>query len=169
MVIGTDNIIVNIPLARRDNIYRRIKKPEEQEPFNGAIQLKNRGNYPGDEQRIKILEKNNEQLKKSQNILMNDIKKLLEISGQLKKEASLLYEENAKLNVRLQQIQKENYERNIEVEALKDEEQVLNDENIKLKNYNDDGKNFRAKKGKFAKKLPRKSAKKIPKRLYRFR
>ena len=138
MVIGTDNIIVKLPLARRDNIYRRIKKPEEQEPFNGAIQLKNRGNYPGDEQRIKILEKNNEQLKISQNNLMNDIKKLLEISGQLKKEASLLYEENAKLNVRLQQIQKENYERNIEVEALKDEEQALNDENIKLKNYNDD-------------------------------
>ena len=138
IVIGTDKIIFKLPLARRDNIYKRIKKPEEQEPFSGTIQLKNRGNYPEDEQRISILEKNNEQLKISQYNLITDIQKLLELSEKLKKETNLLYEENAKLGVRLQQIQKENYERNIEVDVLKDEEQALNEENIKLRNYNED-------------------------------
>ena len=138
IVIGTDKIIFKLPLARRDNIYKRIKKPEEQEPFSGTIQLKNRGNYPEDEQRISILEKNNEQLKISQYNLITDIQKLLELSEKLKKEINLLNEENAKLGVRLQQIQKENYERNIEVDVLKDEEQALNEENIKLRNYNED-------------------------------
>ena len=138
IVIGTDKIIFKLPLARRDNIYKRIKKPEEQEPFSGTIQLKNRGNYPEDEQRISILEKNNEQLKISQHNLITDIQKLLELSEKLKKEINLLNEENAKLGVRLQQIQKENYERNIEVDVLKDEEQALNEENIKLRNYNED-------------------------------
>ena len=138
IVIGTDKIIFKLPLSRRDNIYKRIKKPEEQEPFSGTIQLKNRGNYPEDEQRISILEKNNEQLKISQYNLITDIQKLLELSEKLKKEINLLNEENAKLGVRLQQIQKENYERNIEVDVLKDEEQALNEENIKLRNYNED-------------------------------
>ena len=152
MVIGTDKIVVKLPLARRDNIFKRIKKPEEQEPFSGTVQLKNRGNYPEDEQRISVLEKNNESLKISQQNLMIEIKKLLEISDKLKKEASLLYEENAKLNVRLEQIQKENYERNIEVTALKDEEQALNDENIKLKNYNFDLEKVLGKKKEFLRK-----------------
>ena len=56
----------------------------------------------------------------------------------MKKETSFLYEENAKLNTRLKKIQTENFERNMEVKSLKEEEQILNDENIKLKNYNTD-------------------------------
>jgi hypothetical protein len=65
-----------------------------------------------------------------------DIQNLMNITEKLIRESNLLYEENAKLKVRLQKIQKENNERNLEVEVLKDEEQALNDENIKLKNYN---------------------------------
>lgn len=62
----------------------------------------------------------------------------MDVTQKLINESNLLYEENAKLNARLQKIQKENFERNLEVEVLKDEEQSLNDENIKLKNYNAD-------------------------------
>ena len=57
---------------------------------------------------------------------------------QLIKETTFLYEENAKLGVRLQQIEKQNYETNIELEALKEEEKALNEENIQLVNYNKD-------------------------------
>ena len=138
MTIGTDNVNIKLPLTKRDNIYKKIKTPEEQEPFSGRIQLKNRGNYPQDEERIKVLEKDNSKLKVSQNSLIADVQNLLEITEKLIKDSNLLYEENAKLNMRLQKIQKENFERNLEVEVLKDEEQVLNDENIKLKNYNAD-------------------------------
>ena len=63
---------------------------------------------------------------------------LLNLTEQLKKETSLLYEENAKLITRLQKIKQENDERNSEVNSLKQEEQILNDENIKLKKYNSD-------------------------------
>ena len=134
--IGTDNINFKLPLTKKDNIYKKIKTAEEQEPFNGTIRLKNRGNYPEDEQRINILEQNNDKLKVSQNNLIMDIQNLMNITEKLIRESNLLYEENAKLKVRLQKIQKENNERNLEVEVLKDEEQALNDENIKLKNYN---------------------------------
>ena len=138
MAIGTDKIIVKLPLAKTNNLYKRIKNPEEQEPFTGTIQLKNRGNYPQDEYRINVLEKKNENLKISQYNLITDIQKLLDISQQLKKEANFLYEEKAKLGARLQQIQKENYETNLEVEALKEEEQALIEENNQLVNYNED-------------------------------
>ena len=134
--IGTDNINFKLPLMKKDKIYKKIKTAEEQEPFNGTIRLKNRGNYPEDEQRINILEQNNDKLKVSQKNLIMDIQKLMNITEKLIRESNLLYEENAKLKVRLQKIQKENNERNLEVEVLKDEEQSLNDENIKLKNYN---------------------------------
>ena len=137
MAIGTDNIIVKIPLAKRDFNYNIIKNPEEIEPFSGNL-LKNRGNYPEDEERINFLEKNNENLKKSQYNIMIEIQKLLSITEKLKKETNLLFEENAKLNVRLQFIKKENFERNLEVNALKEEEHALNEENIKLQNYNKD-------------------------------
>ena len=102
------------------------------------IQLKNKGNYPQDEERIVELEKKNAQLIGSQRDLISDVKNLMDVTQKLINESNLLYEENAKLNARLQKIQKENFERNLEVEVLKDEEQALNDENIKLKNYNAD-------------------------------
>jgi len=79
----------------------------------------------------KVLEKDNSKLKVSQNSLIADVQNLLEITEKLIKDSNLLYEENAKLNMRLQKIQKENFERNLEVEVLKDEEQVLNN----FKNY----------------------------------
>ena len=103
---------------------------------NGTIKLKNRGNYPEDEQRINILERYNGKLKISQTNLFVDIQNLMNVTEKLIKESNLLYEENAKLKVRLQKIQKENNDRDLEVKVLKDEEQALNDENIKLKNYN---------------------------------
>jgi len=134
--IGTDNINFKLPLTKKDNIYKKIKTAEEQEPFR--IRLENRGNYPEDEQRITILEQNNNKLKVSQNNLIMDIQNLMNITEKLIRESNILYEENAKLKARLQKIQKENNERNLEVEVLKDEEQSLNDENIKLKNYNTD-------------------------------
>ena len=137
MAIGTDNIIVKIPLKKKDFKFNIIKNPEEIEPFNGNL-VKNRGNYPEDEKRITFLEKNSENLKKSQYNIMTEIQKLLSITEKLKKETNLLFEENAKLNVRLQFIKKENFERNLEVEALKEEEQALYSENIKLQNYNKD-------------------------------
>ena len=137
MAIGTDDIIVKIPLNKKDFNYNIIKNPEEIEPFNGSL-IKNRGNYPEDEQRISFLEKNNENLKKSQYNIMTEIQKLLSITEKLKKETNLLFEENAKLNVRLQFIKKENFERNLEVDALKEEEHALYKENIKLQNYNKD-------------------------------
>ena len=137
MAIGTDNIIVKIPLTKKDFKFNIIKNPEEIEPFNGNL-VKNRGNYPEDEKRITFLEKNSENLKKSQYNIMTEIQKLLSITEKLKKETNLLFEENAKLNVRLQFIKKENFERNLEVEALKEEEHALYSENIKLQNYNKD-------------------------------
>ena len=137
MAIGTDNIIVKIPLTKKDFKFNIIKNPEEIEPFNGNL-VKNRGNYPEDEKRITFLEKNSENLKKSQYNIMTEIQKLLSITEKLKKETNLLFEENAKLNVRLQFIKKENIERNLEVEALKEEEHALYSENIKLQNYNKD-------------------------------
>ena len=138
LIIGTDNVILKLPLAKRDKAYKRIKAPEEQEPFTGDIHLKNKGNYPEDENRIINIEKYNEDLKQSQTGLINDMQNLMDITEKLKKETSYLYEENAKLNTRLKKIQKDNYERNVEVNSLKEEEQMLNDENIKLKNYNSD-------------------------------
>jgi hypothetical protein len=75
------------------------------------------------------------------------MQKLLEESQKLLKETNLLYEENAKLNIRVQKIQKETFERVIEINALKEEERALNDENEKLKIYNADlEKNFELKK-----------------------
>ena len=138
ITIGTDNINFKLPLTKRDAIFKRIKTPEEQVPFTGMIQLKNKGNYPQDEERIVELEKKNAQLIGSQRDLISDVKNLMDVTQKLINESNLLYEENAKLNARLQKIQKENFERNLEVEVLKDEEQALNDENIKLKNYNAD-------------------------------
>ena len=138
ITIGTDNINFKLPLTKRDAIFKRIKTPEEQVPFTGMIQLKNKGNYPQDEERIVELEKKNAQLIGSQRDLISDVKNLMDVTQKLINESNLLYEENAKLNARLQKIQKENFERNLEVEVLKDEEQTLNDENIKLKNYNAD-------------------------------
>ena len=136
--IGTDNIYIKIPLKKTNAIHKRIKPLEEQEPFTGQIQLKNRGVYPEDEQRINNLAKINDELKLSQDNLLEDMEKLLIISEELKKESNLLSEENAKLNVRLQNIQKEAFETNLEIEALKEEEQALNEENIKLQKYNED-------------------------------
>ena len=138
IMIGTDKFSIKLPLTKRDNIYKRIKFPEEQEPFTGKIQLKNRGNYPEDEKRIDNLEKNSSYLAMSEKSLISEIQKLLEITENLMVDSSLLYEENAKLNMRLQKIEKENESRNLEVDELKKEEQELNNENIKLKNYNID-------------------------------
>ena len=138
MTIGTDNIVVKIPLDKKDNIFKKIKNPEEQEPFTGTIQLKNRGNFPEDERRLNVLEQNNETIKVSQKSLISDMQNLLEISEKLLKETNLLYEENAKLNIRVQKIQKETYERNLEIDALREESQLLNEENIQLRNYNSD-------------------------------
>ena len=138
LIIGTDNISLKLPLAKRDKAYKRIKFPEEQEPFTGKIQLKNRGNYPQDEKRINNLEKYDQDLQQSQYSLINDMQNLIDVTENLIKETSYLYEENSKLNTRLKKIQKENYDRNLEVESLKEEEQILNDENIKLRNYNTD-------------------------------
>ena len=134
--IGTDNIYIKLPLQKRDTMHRRIQPPEEQEPFTGEIQLKNRGTYPEDEQRINNIARINDELKLSQVNLLEDMEKLLIITEQLKKESNLLSEENAKLNVRLQKIQKEVFETNLEVEALREEEQALNDENNQLNEYN---------------------------------
>ena len=136
LIIGTDNILLKLPLAKRDKSYQRVRNPEEQEPFTGDVQLKNKGNYPEDERRIKTLEKYNNELKQSQTALIDGVQNLMDVTEKLKKETSILYEENAKLNTRLKEIQKENFERNLEVDTLKREEQMLNEESIKLKNYN---------------------------------
>ena len=136
LIIGTDNILLKLPLAQRDKSYQRVTIPEEQEPFTGDIQLKNKGNYPEDERRINTLEKYNDELKQSQTALIDGVQNLMDATEKLKKETSILYEENAKLNTRLKEIQKENFERNLEVNNLKQEEQMLNEESIKLKNYN---------------------------------
>ena len=138
MTIGTDDIVFKLPLGKTDNADKRIINPEEQKPFDGNIHLRNRGYYPRDEQRISNLEQNNKVLKESQNDLIVEIKKLLDVSEKLRKETNLLYEENAKLKIRVQQIQKENLETNLQVDALKEEEQAINDENIKLKIYIED-------------------------------
>ena len=138
LIIGTDNVLLKFPLVKRDSAYKRIKVPEEQEPFTGDIHLKNKGNYPEDENRIIDIEQSNQDLKRSQNGLITDMQNLLDITEKLKKETSFLYEENAKLNTRLKKIQEENFERIMEVKSLKEEEHILNDENIKLKNYNTD-------------------------------
>jgi hypothetical protein len=136
LIIGTDNILLKLPLAKRDKAYKRIKLPDELEPFTGDVQLKNKGNYPDDEKRINILEKYNEDLKQSQSNLVNGVQNLMEVTEKLQKETSYLFEENSKLNTRLKKIQQENLDRNLEVNTLKEEEQILNEENIKLKNYN---------------------------------
>ena len=136
LIIGTDNILLKLPLTKRDNTYQRVTIPEEQEPFTGDIQLKNKGNYPEDERRINTLEKYNDELKQSQTALIDGVQNLMDVTEKLKKETNILYEENAKLNTRLKEIQKENFERNLEVDTLKKEEQMLNEESIKLKNYN---------------------------------
>ena len=136
LIIGTDNILLKLPLAKRDKAYKRIKFPDELEPFTGDVQLKNKGNYPEDEKRINILKKYNEDLKQSQSNLVNGVQNLMEVTEKLQKETSYLFEENSKLNTRLKKIQQENLDRNLEVNTLKEEEQILNEENIKLKNYN---------------------------------
>ena len=136
LIIGTDNILLKLPLAKRDKSYQRVRIPEEQEPFTGDVQLKNKGNYPEDERRINTLEKYNVELKQSQTALIEGVQNLMDATEKLKKETNILYEENAKLNTRLKEIQKENFERNLEVDNLKQEEQMLNEESIKLKNYN---------------------------------
>ena len=113
MGIGTDNIIIRLSLAKKDNVYKKLKPPEEQNPFTGTIKLKNRGEYPEDERRIRALEGSTEKLKMSQNDLITDVQGLLQITQQLLKDANLLSEENAKLGVRLQKVQKDNYENNL--------------------------------------------------------
>ena len=138
LIIGTDNILLKLPLAKRDKSYKRVRIPEDQEPFTGDVHLKNKGNYPEDERRIITLEKYNDQLKQSQSALIDGIQNLMDVTEKLKKETSILYEENSKLNTRLKAIQKENFERNLEVDNLKKEEQILNEESIKLKNYNNE-------------------------------
>ena len=80
LIIGTDNIILKLPLAKRDKAYNRINFPEEQEPFTGDIHLKNKGNYPEDENRIINIEKCNQDLKESQNGLIDDLQNLLDIT-----------------------------------------------------------------------------------------
>ena len=136
MAIGTDKIVIRISLEKKDSAFKKIKNPEEQEPFTGTVHLKNRGNYPEDEHRINILEENNEKLKISQSNLISDMQKLLNISQQLLKETNILYEENAKLNIRIQKMQKDTFDINIEIDSLREEEKSLNEENLKLKNYN---------------------------------
>ena len=138
LIIGTDNILLKLPLAKRDKSYKRVRIPEDQEPFTGDVHLKNKGNYPEDERRIITLEKYNDQLKQSQSALIDGVQNLMDVTEKLKKETSILYEENSKLNTRLKAIQKENFERKLEVDNLKKEEQILNEESIKLKNYNNE-------------------------------
>ena len=138
LIIGTDNILLKLPLAKRDKSFKRVRIPEDQEPFTGDVHLKNKGNYPEDERRIITLEKYNDQLKQSQSALIDGVQNLMDVTEKLKKETSILYEENSKLNTRLKAIQKENFERNLEVDNLKKEEQILNEESIKLKNYNNE-------------------------------
>ena len=138
LIIGTDNILLKLPLAKRDKSYKRVRIPEDQEPFTGDVHLKNKGNYPEDERRIITLEKYNDQLKQSQSALIDGVQNLMDVTEKLKKETSILYEENSKLNTRLKAIQQENFERNLEVDNLKKEEQILNEESIKLKNYNNE-------------------------------
>ena len=138
LIIGTDNILLKLPLAKRDKSYKRVRIPEDQEPFTGDVHLKNKGNYPEDERRIITLEKYNDQLKQSQSALIDGVQNLMDVTEKLKKETSILFEENSKLNTRLKAIQKENFERNLEVDNLKKEEQILNEESIKLKNYNNE-------------------------------
>lgn len=119
LIIGTDNILLKLPLAKRDKSYKRVRIPEDQEPFTGDVHLKNKGNYPEDERRIITLEKYNDQLKQSQSALIDGVQNLMDVTEKLKKETSILYEENSKLNTRLKAIQKENFERNLEVDNLK--------------------------------------------------
>jgi hypothetical protein len=138
LIIGTDNILLKLPLAKRDKSYKRVRIPEDQEPFTGDVHLKNKGNYPEDERRIITLEKYNDQLKQSQSALIDGVQNLMDVTEKLKKETSILYEENSKLNTRLKAIQKENFERNLEADNLKKEEQILNEESVKLKNYNNE-------------------------------
>ena len=39
LIIGTDNILLKLPLAKRDKSYQRVKIPGEQEPFTGDNRL----------------------------------------------------------------------------------------------------------------------------------
>ena len=80
LIIGTDNVLLKLPLVKRDNSYKRIKFPEEQEPFTGDIKLKYKGNYPEDENRIINLEKYNQDLLKSQNELIEDVQNLMNLT-----------------------------------------------------------------------------------------
>ena len=88
ITIGTDNINFKLPLTKRDAIFKRIKTPEEQVPFTGMIQLKNKGNYPQDEERIVELEKKNAQLIGSQSDLISDVKNLMDVTQKLINESN---------------------------------------------------------------------------------
>ena len=137
MTIGTDKIFLKLPLKKSDNIYKKFRNAEEQIILKGQLNLKNRGgNYPFDEQRINTIDSIKNDLVISQEGLICDIRRLLSVTDKLLKDTNFLSEENAKLQVRLNKIRKENQERCEEIKFLLNEEKMLIEDNKQLNNDN---------------------------------
>lgn len=133
MTIGTDKIFLKLPLKKSDNVYKKFRNAEEQVILKGQLNMQGRGgNYPFDEQRINIIDSIKNDLVISQEGLVCDIRRLLSLTDKLLKDTSFLSEENAKLQVRLNKIRKENNDRSNEIDELIAERKILTEENQQL-------------------------------------
>ena len=136
LTIGTDKSNLTLPLTRQIGSYNKLKPSEEEPQYIGKLNLENKGNYPKDEQRIVKLEESTQKFKSEQEILHQQLEKLLEDTMNLINETYILKEDNAKLNERLKIINKDSASRKNEIIKLRNEDQALKSENIKLINEN---------------------------------
>ena len=136
LTIGTDRTNVTLPLAKSDNLVRRVNPIEDEPLYIGKLNLENKGNYPRDEQRICKLENNTGNIKGAQGDMNKTILSLIERTKFLINEANLLKEDNAKLNERIRIIKEDNIVRKNELIKLIKEDRILREEYKKIKNVN---------------------------------
>ena len=136
LTIGTDRTNVTLPLAKSDNVVRRVNPIEEEPLYIGKLNLENKGNYPRDEQRICKLENSSVNIKNAQGDMNKLILGLIEKTKFLINEANLLKEDNAKLNERIKIIKEDNVIRKNELIKLIKEDRNLRDEYKKIKYAN---------------------------------
>ena len=136
LIIGTDKTNLTLPLYRQEGSYHKIKALEEEPQYIGKLDTGNKGNYPVDEQRIERLEQTSSKFKNEQEILHDQLEKLIEETMNLINETYILKEDNAKLNQRIKLLNQDNNNRKIEIIKLRNEDKALRAENTKLINGN---------------------------------
>ena len=131
LTIGTDKSNLNLSLLKQDGPFSQLRQTAPQ-----YIGKDNKYNTPQDEQKLNSLEEIQNELKKNQGDMNQQLEQLIEQSMKLINESYFLMEDNAKLKERINIIRNDNNLRKNDLIKLRNENKYLKDENIELNKDN---------------------------------